>query len=171
MRIDILAKGCHYALFSFGIDIIVDHWRIVEESGICFETKRTNSSAKENIIVKYVFPHNLFSKSPRSKIGYAYLYISPQNESPDSSWEMCMCRDSVEQVVMSVPSVLSFHLTGRLSLSAINWHVDMTLHCFSPFFSPHFVRGPCQHSVPLRGKPVKYVDLLQSFSKNWSTEV
>lgn len=74
-------------VFSFGIDIIVDHWRIVEELGICFETKRTNSSAsaKENINVKYVFPHNSFSKSPRSKMGYAYLYIPPQNESPNSS--------------------------------------------------------------------------------------
>lgn len=74
--------------FSFGIDIIVDHWRIVEELGICFQTKRTNSSAKENIIVKYLFPYNSFSKSPRSKIGYAYLYISPQNESRNSS-ERC----------------------------------------------------------------------------------
>lgn len=73
--------------------------------------------------------------------------------------------------VCSFFSVLSYYwLSLFLSplLSALPY-VDVTLPICSVFFP--FIRGPCQHSVPLRGRVVKYVDLLQSFSKNWSTKV
>jgi len=116
---------------------------------------------------------------------YVCIYIYTQRADFLRVERVCVCifehkidvpsplKDVQRFAKTSVPTVLSFRVTGHLSLSlcsAINWHVDITyLLPLTPH--PPFVWGPCQHSVPLRGRPVNYVDLLQSFSKNWSTEV